>query len=223
MFIAKFNNNGINQWVRGSYLSGTCNAVAYDIAADIDGNFYVIGTFTGTAQFGTYNISTSNTSDMFLARYDQNGDCLGVRHFGNADGYGVETHANGDVLVNGVFNGSVTIGSNSFTSYGQQDGFIAKSNAITGIGGRFADPNKQLIIFANPNKGTFTIKVPDAVKTFKDAWLYVYDQTGKETARFSLEKESDAPHFNVGKTATGNYTVRLVQNKLTYVGQMVVE
>jgi hypothetical protein len=224
LFIAKFDNSGTNQWVRGSY-SGTSNYYAYatQIVNDIDGNFYIIGMFTNSALFGLYNISTTNPSDMFLARYDQNGDCLGVCHFGSALGYIVETDANGDVLVSGVFDGTVTIGSTTFTSYGQKDGFIAKSDAITGIGEGRLSGYSQLIIYANPNRGTFTIKVPKTIQTFNDAWLYVYDNTGKETARFSLDKESDTPHFQINKTAKGTYNVKLVQGNEIYIGQMVVE
>ena len=114
-------------------------------------------------------------------------------------------------------------GSNTFTSYGMQDGFIVKSDAITGIGEKQANPQNQLIIYTNPNKGTFTIKVPDAVKTFKDAWLYVYDITGKETARFSLDKESDTPHFNVSKAKAGSYNIKLIQGDKVYFGEMIVQ
>ena len=87
-------------------------------------------------------------------------------------------------------------------------------------------PNKyenSIILYPNPNSGIFSIKAPDAIKTFKDAWLYVYDNTGKETARFSLDKESDTPHFNISKTAKGTYTVKLMQESKTYIGQMIVE
>jgi hypothetical protein len=223
MYIAKFDNNGINQWIRGCQSSGAGGAYAASIAKDGEGNFYIIGKFEGTAQFGTFNVSTTNTNDMFLARYDENGDCIGVRHFGKAIGSTVEVDNNNDVLVCGTFENTVAIGSNTFTSYGFKDGFIAKTDAITGIGGDHRVAQNQLVIYANPNKGTFNIKVPDEIKTYKNAWLYVYDNTGKETARFSLDNESEHPYFDVANSGKGLYTIKLVQGNKSYSGQMVIE
>lgn len=223
-FIAKMNPNGNLVWIRQTISSNNGNAWGSGLISDVDGNTYLIGKiYTGTTNFGQFTINTTNIMDMFLTRYDSNGNCLGIRQFGYAEGYGVQIDAFGKVYCSGIFYNTISIGSNMLVSHGDADIFIAKSDAITGLGGYNRVQQNQLVIYANPNKGTFNIKVPDDIKTFKDAMLIVYDNTGKETAQFTLDGQSDVPRFDVSNAVSGIYTVKLVQAEKIYIGKMVVE
>lgn len=222
-FIARFDLNGVNSWIKTLQISGTTGPNYFsNIYKDASGMFYTSGSFSGLAQFGIFPVSTTNNYDMFLARYNDNGDCQGVYNFGKAIGLSLSINSNSDVIATGVFENTINLGTESFTSYGQEDAYIAKADAIIGIEetGKFKN---QLHIYANPNRGNFTIKVPDAISTFKDAWLFVFDNTGKEIAKFSLDGQSDQPHFDVSENGKGIYQVKLVQGNKSYAGQMVVE
>ncbi|HNR21330.1 MAG TPA: hypothetical protein PKL45_15210, partial [Bacteroidia bacterium] len=143
MFFAKFDSNGNLVWVRQANATGSFTTIANMIRKDIDGLFYLIGDFCGNATLGTYNISTPYPQDVFVARYDSNGDCSGVRHFGRAYGNSVEIDNTGDVIIAGGFVNTINVGSISLTSHGGGDMFFAKSDAIVGIGGREINPNNQ--------------------------------------------------------------------------------
>ena len=76
---------------------------------------------------------------------------------------------------------------------------------------------------SNPNKGSFKIKLPDAITDLTGAILTVYDVQGKEVARFNLEQTSDHPLLEINNAISGFYTVRLVKGKQVFNGKLVVE
>jgi hypothetical protein len=224
LYLAKFNsNNGNLIWINQSHAAGGINygARAAMVSTDSIGNTYQVGSFGGTASFGNFSV-TANYYDMFIARYDSGGNCLGLRNFGTARGYGLGVTSNGSVIVSGVIEDTATVGNTILISHGGSDIFVAKCDAITEVQER-QNLNNKLIIYANPNNGTFNIKVPEDIKGLQGAVLVVYDYASKETARFRLDNKSDRPHFDVINAANGMYLVKLIKGDKTYTGKLVVE
>lgn len=222
IFIVKYSSNGNLIWAKQTNATGN-TGFAGSIDVSGNGTSYITGNFTGLVSFGPYSISTSNTSDMFLARYNNNGDCLGVRNFGYATGNSVVTDNSGNPICAGSFQNTVTCGSSTLTSNGYFDIFIAKSDVFTGSGGNERTYNNQLIIYANPNKGSFRVQLPDVITDLRGALLTVYDVQGKEVARFNLENTEENPQLEINNATSGFYTVRLVKDKQIFTGKLVVE
>ena len=222
-FIAKFNSNGVVDW--GKQLNATgATAAGSSICSDLDGNCYVSGAFSDSASFGTFNVNTSNTYDMFISRFNNNGDCLGVKHFGRASNFSSVVDNSGSVYCAGVFFNTVTIGSTSMTSLLGQDIYLTKIDAITGIGGvegRMA--NNQLLIYANPNQGKCNITVPDEFVNEKNLTLSIYDNTGKLIQQKTLEMNEGKIKVNLEQEAKGVYNVTLASKKKSYSGKIVFE
>lgn len=159
IFIARYDGSGSLVWIEQA--GGASNDEAYAIAADSLGNSIVVGRFTGTANFGlqhTLTSTSSDQSDIFIAKYDANGDtCWAVKAggTGNDEAYGIATDSNGNVYVTGrVFNG------NSFF-----DVFIAKYSSAgqvqweTSAGGSEYDEGTGITIDGSDNivvTGRFT-------------------------------------------------------------------
>lgn len=223
MFFAKFDNNYNLVWVNQSHANGAYGANIGSITKDFDDNFYLAGYFGGNATFGTFNINSSITKDMFLARYDQNGDCIGIRHFGEAESGQVNVDSNGDLIVSGNFIGSVNIGSTTLSSSGLIDIFFAKSDAITGIGDREIDPKNSLIIYANPNAGKCNITVPDDFVHEKNLTLSIFDNTGKLIQQKTLEMNDGKIKISLEEESKGIYNVTLSNKKKSYNGKIVFE
>ncbi|MBL0342675.1 MAG: hypothetical protein IPP71_18360 [Bacteroidetes bacterium] len=80
VFFTKFDTAGNTIWARNLFCTGATSS-GNKIVVDNDGNTYVTGSFSGTASFGNFQLTTTNPSDMFLARYDSAGNCLGVKNF----------------------------------------------------------------------------------------------------------------------------------------------
>jgi hypothetical protein len=224
-FLIKLDANGNLLWLRQSNSGTTTGWTSFNgIATNDDGTSYLIGYFSGSTQIGPFNLSTGNSENVFVTRIDKNGNWLGIDNFGPGRGFGVQEDNTGNFYISGIFQNTMNIGSTSLTSAGGFDIFIAKSSAITGIGGNERSLQSQLSIYANPNKGSFRIKIPEEIVSYEDATLLVFDQQGREITRFTLTvEEEETPVFDVDKAGPGIYMVQLVQGAKSYWGKMVVE
>ncbi|HKR04755.1 MAG TPA: hypothetical protein VJY62_08955, partial [Bacteroidia bacterium] len=103
MFFCKFDSNFNLKWAQQTNSSGVYGGKATRIIPDVDGNFYIVGSFSGSATFDTFNLNSSATQDMFVARYDSSGTCIGIRNFGEAEAWAINLDGNGDLIIAGNF------------------------------------------------------------------------------------------------------------------------
>ena len=108
-----------------------------DIAIDTEGNVYTTGTFEGTVDFdpgsGTYELISATTDDIFVSKFDINGDFVWAKSMGVSGRYtdsGISIDASGSVYITGSFEDSADFdpgaGSYILTSAGDNDIFISK-------------------------------------------------------------------------------------------------
>jgi len=131
LFIAKFDPSGNLLWARGPD-SGYSQS-AFGIAVDAAGNCYVTGQFSGTATIGGINLVSSGSSDIFLLKYDPNGNLLWAQKAGgnsNDAGISVAVDSGGNAYLLAVIRStSVIFGNFSFSVKGtnlDQDIIVAK-------------------------------------------------------------------------------------------------
>jgi hypothetical protein len=79
-FIAKFDKTGNPVWAKKT--EGDGNDQAYNIVADPEGNLYVAGSFSQSITFGTKTLKAGKEGDIFLAKYDSNGNLLWANQAG---------------------------------------------------------------------------------------------------------------------------------------------
>ena len=229
MYFCKFDSAFNLKWIRQSYSTGINGAHANGVIKDSEGKFYLSGYFSGNATFGTFNISSSVTKDMFIARYDENGNCIGIRHFGEAEAGSIATgsisiDSNGDLIVGGDFKNTINIGNTALTSYGNQDMFFAKATPITGIVGPPQNKtNNQLLIYANPTTGKCTITVPVEFLNETDLTLSIFNNSGKLIQQQKLEMNEGKIKLDLDAEAKGIYTAVLSNGKKSYTGKIVFE
>ncbi len=111
---------------------GTNFENSFALAVDGSGNVVITGQFLGTANFGGGNLVSAGNSDIFLAKYDSNGLFDWNQRFGSAtgdQGTGVALDGSGNVLVTGIFSGTVNFGGANLVSAGASDIFVAKYNS----------------------------------------------------------------------------------------------
>lgn len=105
LFVAKLSQEGNTLWAKGA--QAPVNNGGYDIGVDKDGNICVVGRyFGGDTQFGSITLTNQGEADIFIVKYNAQGDVLDAKTFG---GPGFDTAGNlgfdamGNIIVAGYF------------------------------------------------------------------------------------------------------------------------
>jgi hypothetical protein len=77
IFLAKYDLNGKLLWIKSA--GGKSQDIPYSLAADKSGNIYLTGSFQKEAQFGNQTVTALNSTEMFLAKYNIQGDLVWVK------------------------------------------------------------------------------------------------------------------------------------------------
>ena len=127
IFLAKFAADGSHVWSK--HFGDTLQDSGFSVAVDASGNVFVTGEFMGTVDFGGGPLTSAGSHDIFLAKFAPNGSHLWSKRFGNTTddvGAKLAVDASGNVVVTGVFSGTVDFGGGPLTSQAQFDLFLAK-------------------------------------------------------------------------------------------------
>jgi hypothetical protein len=113
-FVARYSPSGIPRWVAAG--GGSTNLDGGEsVAAHQSGDVVVTGYFTNDGLFGTTSLLGTAT-DMFIARYDQNGKLLWIRSAGGAGqdvGTGIVVDSTGNSFVTGYYGGQAPYGASA--------------------------------------------------------------------------------------------------------------
>ena len=104
------------------------------VKVDSSQNVTICGYFVGSVNFGMTTLNALS-KDMFIAKYDQNGNEIWVKHIHSSAGSDVEPNGleldnQGNSYVCGKFGGTIQIGAQTFTSTSIESGFIFKFDSL---------------------------------------------------------------------------------------------
>lgn len=129
-YVTKISPAGIFQWVR------TFEAIDGErdnrVAVDTNGNVYVTGGFWGTKQFGSQTVISNGGQDIFVLKFDSNGNQLWVRTTGSTlddRGNAITVDPFNDIYVTGEFRDKAAFDLDTVNNYGGPNGrdiFVAK-------------------------------------------------------------------------------------------------
>ncbi|MES2377281.1 MAG: gliding motility-associated C-terminal domain-containing protein [Bacteroidota bacterium] len=207
IFIAKYNQNGIAQFYKsiggsGSYINN------YGLVVSPDNNLYISGYFTGTIDFdfsaGVANVKDHGTQDMFLAKYDTNGNYKWAFGQGNSCtnnlARAVAVDANNDILLSGSFCSTLNFDASectsaTSTSQGVRDLFIAKYTTVTLIDNNIITP-PTITNFCGPsgNPDLITGSTPTGgIGAYKYQWQINDSALGFVDIAGATNKDYDPP------------------------------
>jgi hypothetical protein len=187
IFVAKYSPAGSPLWVHtaGDYVE------AHAVAADGSGNCYVVGSYTSIAHFEGVDLPGKG---MYVAKYSADGSLQWVRGVTNSINISADSVAvtsSGDCYVTGWFQYSPTFGTNTITSSGGYDCFIAKYDAagnfiwVRQVGGTAADYGRDIAVdwegscyVAGDFSGTATFGTNQLAAQNRDPFLVKFDSAG---------------------------------------------
>ncbi len=155
IFICKYTNSGEIIWVKQLDASDWCGA--WDITSDNSNDIYITGYFHGTLNNA---IISHGDADIFIAKYDQNGNMLWIRTAGG-DSYDsssrIDIDKDGNLYVCGDFSSIANFENATIQSKGSFDVFIAKYSQegefkwVNSAGGNGSDRGKSLSVDSDGN------------------------------------------------------------------------
>jgi hypothetical protein len=131
IYIAKYNSDGSVAWAKTAGGSNQ-NSESWDIDIDASNNVYIMGTFSSpTITFESTTLThTGNGSDIFIAKYDSNGNLIWAKEIDYTSTlflYDIDVDLNGNIFIGGSFSiDPITIGSTTLLSNANTHPFIAK-------------------------------------------------------------------------------------------------
>lgn len=178
IFLVKFDEAGVLQWSKSFGDSSDQGASA--LAVDGAGNVILVGTSSGTVNFGGSDLVTD--SDIVIAKFDSDGGHVFSASYGDTHvdfPMSVATDpATNDIVVTGGFWGTLKFGTNAtLTAAGDQsyyDMFVARFSALGApqSSKRFGDGSEQIgqsiavsghhVYVAATFRGTFDFGLPNA-------------------------------------------------------------
>lgn len=129
-FLAKLDMGGNVHWVRNG--GGLEHDVAAAVAVSNDESIFIVGDFYDQAQFDGTTLQAAGSSDMFLAKYDADGNLQWTKSNGGTSvdvATGVDTDLNGYTYVSGYYQGTTTFQSHSATAIYYNDIFLSRFDA----------------------------------------------------------------------------------------------
>ena len=202
-------------WARA--MGGSINDFGYSIAVDITGNVYTTGHFYGTADFdpgaGTFNLTASGGSDIFVSKLDNAGNFVwaGVMGENNYNsGYDIAVDGVGNIYTTGTFYVTVDFdpgaGAFDLTPTDGYDIFVLKLSGLD-----ITPPS----ISIGPPSVRMTTNGPveyDVIYTGEDIVTLApgditLDVTGDVTATISILPASTVELSNITGTGTLGFTI----------------
>ena len=126
VFVAMRNSSGW-QWLRRG--GGNSYDFGRDVVMDEDGNCYVTGGFSTTADFGPHTLYAGGAIDVFVARLDLYGNwewCIGAYGGGEDYVFGIGLDGDGNIYIGGLMRYTLRFDYNTLHSAGDDDGFLAR-------------------------------------------------------------------------------------------------
>jgi len=142
VFAAKLDQSGNLVWSRR--FGDTAGQDGGGVAFDSKGNVILTGHYSGTVDLGGGALPSGGGGDVFVAKFDAAGGYVWAKHFGGTP-KGVAVDNADEVVVTGVFSGSVDFGGGALTSAGGLDVFAVKLDSGGGHlwSKRFGDAGSQ--------------------------------------------------------------------------------
>lgn len=161
-FMAKFDPNGGCIWA-----DTVSNASFRAVCSDQSGNVYATGSFEGSITIGGFELNSAGGSDVFVVKYDENGNYLWAKRgggpspqfpnqFTTEQGNAITYASDGFIYLTGVHSDSADFGSVLLLGSGSSNTLLAKYDTdgnVIWAKGYFGGPDQMGLALASDGFG----------------------------------------------------------------------
>ncbi|MFO0587288.1 MAG: nucleotide-binding protein [Polyangiaceae bacterium] len=194
LFAASFDSTGAAEWSHG--FGDSAPQAPISMAADSAGNVALTGAFFSSIDLGGGLLASAGGSDVFVAKLGPDGVHQWSHRYGDGtaqQGQGVAFDNAGNIVVSGVFSGTIDFGVQKLTSAGASDVYLVKLGPDGSVlwAKRYGDTDLQQnavvavdsagnILFAGSFRGTIDLGGGPMVSAGEaDVFLAKLDPDGK--------------------------------------------
>lgn len=179
-------------WARSFGSAG--RDVVNDVVIDNLGNMILVGRFTTILDFGCGSLTTKGGTDIFLAKFDSDGNCIWSNSFGGPaddNATAVAVDSSGDIAITGWISGPVDFGGGFLAWAAAVDPFLAKFSTAgkhlwsrsyedtgSGIGADVAFNSSGDVLFTGRLEGAITYEGGALNAVLLDVVVAKYDFAG---------------------------------------------
>lgn len=130
IFIIKLDASGNILWAKRA--GGTNLDTPRSLACDLYGNIWMTGSFKSTFLIGTYSLPSNGNEDIFIAKYDANGNVLWANGYGSStldEGYSICSDNFGNIFCTGYFRTTINFGSFTLSNIANDLFLVKLSNS----------------------------------------------------------------------------------------------
>jgi hypothetical protein len=248
IFTVKYSNSGTVLWAKGA--TGNTHSYYKSIAADFSGNVYVTGEFLNpTLTFGTITLKNAGSYDMYIVKYDANGNVTWAKSAGGTGwDYSLSnaTDGNGNVYLTGMFSSpSIKFGTITLNNtYGTKlplpfDMFLAKYDANGNVpwakcagakpigkpksanAGINDPPANEITVYPNPTSGKVTLSTGNSQASISS--ISVFNMTGKEVFSRQSAVGSQQIELDLSSQPKGLYILLIKAGDNYYRKKIILE
>jgi hypothetical protein len=212
IFVVKFDAAGNFVWIHG--VGNTGLEQASSINVDTDGNVYITGLYVSPSiSIGSTTIVNQGLWDIFLLKYDTNGNIIwseGIGGFDNETGTDIAADVYGNIYITGWYSSpSITFGSIVLNNAGLGDIFIAKVDASL-TDDKEQNANLEFKFYPNPSTGIYCFNDNRNIQSIE-----VFNMMGE-----LILSQGNAKQINLQAFPKGIYVARI---NGTFVARLVKE
>lgn len=211
VFVLCYDANGAEQWFTkaGGPLIDRARGIGTDGT-----NLFITGQFGSTAAFGGQSVTAADSSDIFVAAFNNSGTYLwaaavggtvdAYENLGYESGIAVTAEPSGNVYATGALLDGGIFGGTTLSPYARTDMFITKLNA-TPAGIKDNSYSSQFDIYPNPANGIFDVRL-NSTSTLVD--VKIYNSTGALILNKSF-KNASVVSVDIADQPAGIYFVEI--------------
>jgi|GEM_PF-2262486 len=136
IYVAGYNSTGNMNWLASA--GGSENDEVHAITRDNSGNIYIVGSFRGSAQFGSSVLVSNGAEDAFVAALDASGNWLWANSYGSngsEEATGITFVSPGVLFITGYFSGAMSVLPYTLACQGETDIFLVKLDTDGNVSG----------------------------------------------------------------------------------------